>query len=130
MSMSFRKRDCHFQFFLSVQAACLSISCGCSLFVDTIPSGIATQTRLKAIERRLDHYYELHSQIPLSIDSLSTLPDYDDKNQDEWGRDFRWDLKEDGSVLVVTSLGRDGAAGGSGDNSDLELYYVPMPTLK
>lgn len=38
---------------------------------------------------------------------------------DPWGRPYIYDLSDDGETVIVSSLGADGAVGGTGENADV-----------
>jgi hypothetical protein len=87
------------------------------LFVDRIPPRAATLTRMHVLKRAVLQYAQRHDRLPAS---LMALPPSEGRNvgiQDAWKRDIVFEVS--GDVIVFRSLGRDGAAGGSGEDADI-----------
>lgn len=50
-------------------------------------------------------------------------PYIDQIPEDEWGREFRFEVDKEKMLLKIFSLGEDGRLGGDGDNADLVKFF-------
>ncbi|TWT77451.1 Bacterial type II secretion system protein G [Posidoniimonas polymericola] len=106
----------------------VALACGCSVILPyvttTIPPTEATRGEMHNICHALDAYYAKHSSLP---EALSTLPPVENRIfriEDSWDRPFEYKV-EAGNYAQITSLGKDGLPGGSGEDSDLVVRYLP-----
>lgn len=84
---------------------------------------------------RIDSYissinkFAKHSAIvPNSLEELPRKNYLSYMSEDGWGRKLRYSVDTDKHTLTVFSLGKDGAAGGTGEDSDIYVsYYYQKP---
>ena len=89
-----------------------------SCVVDRIPPRALTATRMQVLKRRVLQYAQSHGELPKSLASLPPMDGYDSSVQDGWKRDITFEVSASG-VVSFRSLGRDGVAGGSGEDADI-----------
>jgi hypothetical protein len=83
-----------------------------------IPPRALTGTRMWVVKRRILQYAHSHNQLPQALSDLPEMGGFDNSVSDAWGRIFRYELLPSGDVRL-TSLGRDGKVGGSGNDADM-----------
>lgn len=84
----------------------------------TISSADMTATRLRVLEFRIRQYVQKEGhKVPADLNTLPKTPNKDNSITDGWGRQFI--LIIDDSVITLTSYGKDGEPGGTGDNADV-----------
>jgi hypothetical protein len=83
-----------------------------------IPPRGVTWSRMWLTKRRILQYALSHNQLPRSLSDLPIMPGYDNSVDDEWGRPITYEVSPSG-VVTLTSLGRDGKVGGSGEDADM-----------
>src|SRR5689334_4765187 len=86
--------------------------------VTKIPADSMTATRMYALKKRAEIYFERNGKMPQNILDLPTLVDSDNKNLDAWGRQYQL-KKESETEVSFLSLGLDGVQGGNGENADI-----------
>lgn len=99
--------------FLTIALAVFALICA-----DVIPPRSLTVTHMEILKRRLLRYAQLHGELPKSLADLPKLEGYDNGVQDGWKRDIIYEVSRLG-VVTLRSLGRDGIAGGVGEDADL-----------
>jgi hypothetical protein len=100
----------------------LSASCmGCRV-VNVIPPKNLTETRLAVTNSRIEQYWEAHRRVPDRPDQLPVQKNRDCSMTDGWGRQLQWD-SNGVSRVRVWSFGRDGIAGGTGEDTELETVF-------
>ena len=77
----------------------------------TIPNSARTQGTLSTISRRIRRYVKLNNEIPHNLSNLPVLKGFMNEIEDSWGNDIIYEVN--GTEVVLTSLGRDGEAGGA-----------------
>lgn len=87
------------------------------LFVDTVPPRSLTFGNMHMMKRRILRYATVHDSLPTSSDQLPHFEGYSNDATDGWGRPILW--RVDGDKVTLTSYGRDGAPGGSGEDPDM-----------
>ena len=98
-----------------------STNIGCRT-VNVIPPENLTETRLMVTRNRIEQFWEKHQRVPNSPDELPVQKNRDCSMKDGWGRELKWGY--DGKSRVkVWSLGRDGIAGGTGEDADIETVF-------
>jgi ribosomal protein S27E len=65
-----------------------------------------------------------HGAYPDTATWKRTAEEPDLRFIDPWSRPYRYELARDGGVTIGT-LGRDGKGGGSGDDEDVSVHFVP-----
>jgi hypothetical protein len=71
---------------------------------------------------RINFYAQTNKVIPPSLDVLPKRKGYADRTTDGWGRPLQYQVAAEG-IITLTSLGRDGKPGGSGEDSDIAMSY-------
>jgi hypothetical protein len=87
-------------------------------FVDVIPPRSITATHMQMLKRRVLQYAQAHGELPKSLAVLPAMKGYDNSIRDGWRRDIIFEVSASG-VVTFRSLGRDGVAGGTGDDADI-----------
>ncbi len=85
------------------------------------PRGL-TDARMWVIKRRILQYAHAHNALPASIKDLPIFSGYDNEIADAWGREIRYEIHSD--KVALTSFGRDGTPGGTGDDADMIGIFV------
>jgi hypothetical protein len=92
--------------------------CGVALlFVDTVPPNALTHARMHVMKRRILRFASVHGVLPKTADQLPRMNGYDNGVVDGWGRPILWHI--DGEKVTMTSYGRDGIPGGTGEDVDM-----------
>lgn len=93
---------------------------------EKVPPKALTRTSLILTERRIRTYADEHHRLPGSLSDLpSPERDRDNSLLDGWGRPIRYTCQ--GHTATLLSLGRDGRAGGLGQDADIETRFaVPV----
>ena len=102
---------------LAIAVALLTFSA-----IDWIPPRILTINRMIGLQTRVLQYAQKHGELPKSLTVLPPRNGFDNSLQDAWGRDITYEVSASGMV-TFRSLGRDGAAGGLGENADIIRSY-------
>jgi general secretion pathway protein G len=81
------------------------------------------RAQIDAIEKALDHYRLEHRRYPTSEEGLQALGPYMKKAvpNDPWGRPYVYRIPGQKGEFELFSYGRDGKAGGSGEDADIGL---------
>lgn len=87
-------------------------------FVDRIHPCALTATRMEVLKRRVLHYAQSHGKLPSSLAALPKMAGYDSSIGDGWKRDIIFEVSAS-SVVSFRSFGRDGVAGGFGEDADI-----------
>jgi hypothetical protein len=99
----------------------VTTSMGCRV-VNVIPPKNSTEGSLTATRNRIEQYWAKHQRVPNSPDELPVQKNRDCSMTDGWGRKLGWE--SDGKCKVrVWSFGRDGIAGGNGEDADMETVF-------
>ena len=85
--------------------------------MSAIPPEALTYTAKTETMVRIRMYLRHEKSLPKSLDILPVRQGYANRTTDAWGQPLIYSIKEDGFTL--SSLGRDGATGGSGEDKDL-----------
>ena len=93
-----------------------ALACGCT--ASTIPPKDFTVSTMWLTKRRILQFAYLHDKLPSNLSSLPVLEGYDNSLLDGWGRPLHYQYDETFKV-TLTSFGRDGRAGGTGDDADI-----------
>jgi hypothetical protein len=88
-----------------------------ALFVDTVPPRSVTATNMHMMKRRTLRYAAANGSLPTSLDQLPRIEGYVNEVADGWGRPIRW--RVEGDEVTLTSYGRDGVPGGTGEDADM-----------
>jgi hypothetical protein len=71
---------------------------------------------------RINIYARKYGAIPPSVDALPIREGYANSTTDGWGRRPEYRVAPDGTI-TLTSHGRDGRPGGTGDDADISVSY-------
>jgi hypothetical protein len=96
---------------------------GCQTWVTTIPPKCNTEGVLILSFVRIQDFWNEHGKVPRMPDELPQLKDRDCSLKDGWGREVIWEWDGQNTV-TVRSFGRDGKAGGTGEDADMEIVFV------
>ena len=102
---------------LAPVAALVIFSC-----FDLLPARGLTAIRMETLKQRILHYARTHNEFPKTAADLPLLNSRDNTVQDGWGRDIRFEIAPNG-IVTLTSLGRDGRPGGTGDDADITRTF-------
>ena len=91
---------------------------GCHSAATVISPPESTRTAMGETGARLDLFLVANDTVPSNLGALPKRTGYANQITDGWGRELIYSPNEDGTVSL-TSLGRDGAAGGVGDDADI-----------
>jgi hypothetical protein len=86
--------------------------------VDVIPPRNLTATRMQVLKRRVLQYVQAHGELPSSLAALQKMEGYDNNIQDGWKKEITYEVSTSG-IVTFRSFGRDGVAGGSGEDADI-----------
>lgn len=98
------------------------VGVGCSLgVVSQLVSHISprdnTATVMWVMKRRIVQYATANGSLPAAPEQLPHMAGYENSTTDGWGRPITWQV--DGDTVTLTSYGRDGRAGGTGEDEDM-----------
>ncbi len=93
----------------------------CSL-VTTIPPRSMTVTAMTETQVRMHMYMTANRGYPADLSVLPKRDGYANRTTDGWGRPLIYSV-DDRGIISLTSLGRDGKAGGEGDDADITRRY-------
>lgn len=97
--------------------ACMSGCCG-----HIITPVESTNTAIMESFARVQLYAETNRAVPLSLDALPRRKRYANQTTDGWYRPLQYRVTPD-DVITITSLGRDGKPGGTGEDADISVSY-------
>ena len=98
---------------------------GCAIsdcFVTKVPPRSSTHGAIWVMKQRVLRYSRLHDSLPKSLNDLPEIPGKSSRNQDAWGREILMSFADGKATL--TSLGRDGKPGGSGEDADMTGVFL------
>jgi Type II secretion system (T2SS), protein G len=81
-----------------------------------------THTAIDETFFRIHIYAQKYGAVPASLDALPKREGYANRTTDGWGRPLVYRVLPDGAISL-TSYGRDGTPGGSGDDADISVSY-------
>ena len=93
-----------------------------TLFVDVIPPKAATVSAMTETFVRIALYAKQSNSIPQSLAVLPKRAGYANQTTDAWKRPLRYEIATNG-IIKLTSLGKDGMPGGTGDDADISKAY-------
>lgn len=88
-----------------------------SLLVSHISPRDLTVTNMYHTKRRILRYAAANDTLPTTAGQLTPMAGYVNDPNDAWGRPITW--RADGDTVTLTSYGRDGKPGGTGEDEDL-----------
>jgi hypothetical protein len=94
---------------------------GCAL-VPTIPADDMTDTAIGETRVRIHLYMLAKNEVPPHLAALPKREGYANRITDGWGRPLIYSADKEG-IITLTSLGRDGKPGGTGDDADVTKRY-------
>ena len=104
---------------LGVAALWIVIALSCS---DVVPKRAITPSAMTETSVRIEMYYTRNKRLPPDLNVLPVRKGYANRTTDAWGRPLIYVVNGDDS-FTLSSLGADGAPGGSADNADLHRKY-------
>jgi hypothetical protein len=108
-------------------AGCVCPACLLDHFVTVITPVEMTDSAITETFVRIDLYAKEHGTTPPSLDVLPERKGYMNRITDGWGRPLLYEVSDDGR-LTLTSYGKDGKPGGSGEDADISRsYYSRRP---
>jgi hypothetical protein len=100
-----------------VGIVCVAIAVTCLTLVDIIPPRSTTAGNMHMTKRRILRFAATHGSLPTSLEQLPCIEGYVNETTDGWGRPILWRI--DGDDVILTSYGRDGVPGGTGEDADM-----------
>jgi general secretion pathway protein G len=108
--------------YLAIVLACTTLELGLSgCGIDRIPKKDETITAIDETSVRIGIYYQQNAHLPESLSDLPKRNGYVNKLTDAWDRPLIY--KVAGNEFTLSSLGKDGAIGGEGEDADLVRRY-------
>ncbi len=101
-----------------VSSTVLIVACS---VIETIPPRDLSVTRIGVIESRLRAHWAAHGRLPGDLAELPVVQGRDSATIDGWGRAIRYDVA--GTTVTLTSLGADGAEGGTDSDRDIVVSF-------
>ena len=92
------------------------------VFVGVIPKRAITRSAITETSVRIQIYYQRNKRLPADLSVLPIRENYSNRTTDAWDRPLRYTIDSDNS-FTLSSFGKDGVAGGTGDNTDLTVKY-------
>jgi Type II secretion system (T2SS), protein G len=83
-----------------------------------------TLNRMSFTAMRIQMFIGEHGRPPQSLSELPTLKDRDCCLMDAWNRPLEWSYDGTSEEFSISSLGRDGRPGGTGDDADMYGVYL------
>jgi hypothetical protein len=90
--------------------------------IDTIPPDSMTATSMGETHVRIHMYMTVNRDYPIDLTVLPMRDGYTNRTTDGWGRPLIYSVDDQG-IISLTSLGRDGTAGGDSDDADIVKRY-------
>jgi hypothetical protein len=90
--------------------------------MDTISPIDSTITAMDESFARVQIYAKTNGAVPPSLDVLPKRKGYANQITDGWHRPLLYRVAPDG-VITITSFGRDGKPGGTGEDADIAVSY-------
>jgi hypothetical protein len=97
---------------------------GCTIFdtfVTKIPPRSSTYSTIWVMKQRILRYAKQHNSLPKSPSDLPEIPGKISRVHDAWGREILMSFADGKATL--TSLGRDGKPGGTGEDADMSGVF-------
>jgi hypothetical protein len=117
---------------VAIIAGAVALALVVFLLIERIPPDAMTRTRIGIVEERLRRYWAKHGALPTDLSELPELrKDRDSSTLDGWGRPIGYEVQrtDNGVRVLLSSLGRDGRLGGSGQDADIVAAFEvgPLP---
>ena len=100
----------------------LAVVCLAGCCMDTISPIDSTITAMDESFARVQIYAKTNGAVPPSLDVLPKRKGYANQITDGWHRPLLYRVAPDG-VITITSFGRDGKPGGTGEDADIAVSY-------
>lgn len=81
-----------------------------------------TITAIGETQYRIYLFAQSNGSLPKQLAELPERPGYMNRTHDAWGKQLIYEI-DDSGVITIGSLGRDGDAGGTGDDEDIFRKY-------
>jgi hypothetical protein len=84
-----------------------------------------TNIRIKSYIFSINDYAKKNMSVPRNIEEIprEKYVHYQYMSRDAWGNTLRYSVDTQKHILTVFSFGRDGVAGGTGEDSDIYVSY-------
>lgn len=96
----------------------LAIAVLAFMFADVIPDRALTESAIVETSVRVGMFVERNKELPPSLTSLPKREGYANRVVDAWKRPLIYVVNSQ-DRFTLTSLGRDGVVGGTGDDADI-----------
>ena len=93
-----------------------------SMMIDWIPPRSMTLTALRETATRIGIYFQRNKALPVNLNVLPIREGYTNRTTDGWKRPLTYRI-DTNDTFTLSSLGRDGKVGGTGDDADTSCQY-------
>ena len=101
----------------------LAISAIPFVLADVVPPHAMTVTAIDETSVRIGLYFDWHGRLPTDLNMLPIRQGYANRSTDGWKRALNYTVNGD-AKFTLSSLGRDGRIGGTGDDADISKHYM------
>ena len=108
-------------FFLSAAVVSAVVIASCSLVTTVTPHDMSL-TAIGETHVRMHLYLREHRECPPSLAELPKRDGYMNRTTDGWNRPLLYSV-DDSGIITLSSLGRDGVSGGTGDDRDITRRF-------
>jgi hypothetical protein len=98
---------------ISIALALLAVT-----LVDVVPRRAITPTAIEETSVRIGLYFYHHKYLPPDLAVLPVRDNYANRTTDAWDRPLMYSITS-GDSFTLSSFGRDGVAGGQGEDADI-----------
>lgn len=91
-----------------------------------LPTRSQTESAIHATKDRIHMYWKEHRRLPSATSELPSRPNKSkgsNRTTDGWGREIVWS-QPDERTIRLSSLGKDGKPGGTGEDEDWQVDVV------
>ena len=88
------------------------------LLADVVPKSDITPSRISAASYRIGLYYFRSKHLPPDLTALPVRESFENRTTDAWDRPLLYSV-DSADSFKLSSLGRDGVPGGTGDDADI-----------
>ncbi len=87
-----------------------------------VPPQALTHARMHGMKRRILHFAVARGELPKTVAELPRFKGFDNSVVDAWGWPIRMSIE--GDKVTLSSYGRDGIQGGSGEDADMVAVFL------